>query len=57
MMRQPANVQVVAQAEALNKLFDKKTFSWTLAMEDLETVLPAGCRSPPWSQFATIKTA
>jgi type IV pilus assembly protein PilN len=40
MMRQPANVQVVAQAEALNKLFDKKTFSWTLAMEDLETVLP-----------------
>jgi type IV pilus assembly protein PilN len=40
MMRQPANVQVVAQAEALNRLFDEKTFSWTLAMEDLETVLP-----------------
>jgi len=42
MMRQPANVQVVAQAEALNRLFDEKTFSWTLAMEDLETVLPGG---------------
>src|SRR5271157_3180440 len=42
MMRQPANVQVVTQAEALNRLFDEKTFSWTLAMEDLETVLPGG---------------
>ncbi|MGP8175025.1 MAG: fimbrial assembly protein [Terracidiphilus sp.] len=40
MMRQPANVLVVTQAEALNRLFDEKTFSWTLAMEDLETVLP-----------------
>jgi hypothetical protein len=27
---------------ALNQLFDEKTFSWTLAMEDLETVLPGG---------------
>jgi type IV pilus assembly protein PilN len=26
----------------LNKLFDEKAFSWTLAMEDLETVLPGG---------------
>ena len=26
----------------LNQLFDEKTFSWTLAMEDLETVLPGG---------------
>jgi type IV pilus assembly protein PilN len=42
MMQQPANAQVVAQAERLNKLFDAKAFSWTLAMEDLETVLPAG---------------
>jgi len=42
MMRQPANVQLLAQAEALNKLFDEKSFSWTLAMEDLETVLPGG---------------
>ena len=30
------------QSEALNKLFDVKAFSWTLAMEDLETVLPGG---------------
>ncbi len=41
-MRQPANAQVLAQAEALNQLFDEKAFSWTLAMEDLETVLPGG---------------
>jgi len=42
MMLQPANAQVVAQAGRLNKLFDDKAFSWTLAMEDLETVLPGG---------------
>ena len=30
------------QAGALNRLFDEKAFSWTLAMEDLETVLPGG---------------
>jgi len=42
MMRQPANAQLLAQAEVLNRLFDEKGFSWTLAMEDLETVLPGG---------------
>ena len=42
MMRQPANAQLLTQAEALNQLFDEKAFSWTLAMEDLETVLPGG---------------
>jgi len=42
MMRQPANAQLLVQVGALNQLFDKKTFSWTLAMEDLETVLPGG---------------
>jgi type IV pilus assembly protein PilN len=41
MMRQPANAQVLAEVQALNRLFDEKAFSWTLAMEDLETVLPA----------------
>ena len=41
-MRQPANAQLLLQAEALNQLFDEKAFSWTLAMEDLETVLPGG---------------
>ncbi|HVZ85149.1 MAG TPA: hypothetical protein VG893_15850, partial [Terracidiphilus sp.] len=42
MMQQPANAAVLAQAENLNQLFDAKAFSWTLAMEDLETVLPGG---------------
>jgi len=41
-MRLPANAEVLAQAGALNQLFDEKAFSWTLAMEDLETVLPGG---------------
>ena len=51
MMRQPANAQLLAQAAVLNKLFDEKAFSWTLAMEDLETVLPAGV------QVATLEPA
>ncbi len=42
MMLQPANARVVAQAAELNQIFDDKAFSWTLAMEDLETVLPGG---------------
>lgn len=42
MMRQPDNAAVLAQTNNLNHLFDEKAFSWTLAMEDLETVLPAG---------------
>lgn len=41
-MHQPANAQVLNQAEALNQLFDEKAFSWTLAMEAMETVLPGG---------------
>jgi type IV pilus assembly protein PilN len=42
MMQQPPNAQLLKQAAVLNKLFDAKAFSWTLAMEDLETVLPGG---------------
>ena len=42
LMRQPVNAQVLAHASALNLIFDEKAFSWTLAMEDLETVLPGG---------------
>lgn len=42
MMRQPDNSLTLQQSENLNRLFDEKSFSWTLAMEDLETVLPAG---------------
>jgi type IV pilus assembly protein PilN len=41
-MRQPANAQTLLQAEFLNERFDEKAFSWTLAMEAMETVLPAG---------------
>jgi len=41
-MRKPANAELLAQSVALNQLFDEKAFSWTLAMENLETVLPAG---------------
>ena len=42
LMRQPDNALVLQEANNLNALFDQKAFSWTLAMEDLETVLPAG---------------
>ena len=41
-MAQPQNAAIIDQAGALNALIDKKSFSWTLAMEDLETVLPGG---------------
>ena len=41
-MRQPENALLLAQVGTLNQLFDEKTFSWTLGMEDLETVLPGG---------------
>ena len=41
-MQLPANAQLLTQSVALNQLFDEKSFSWTLAMENLETVLPAG---------------
>jgi type IV pilus assembly protein PilN len=42
LMAQPANAQLLEQVGMLNRLFDEKAFSWTLAMEDLETVLPGG---------------
>ena len=42
MMQQPRNAQLLAQVRELNLLFDQKSFSWTLAMENLETVLPGG---------------
>jgi len=42
LMQKPDNARTLAQAESLNQLFDEKAFSWTLAMEDLETVLPGG---------------
>lgn len=42
LMHQPDNARLLAQSEALNTLFDEKSFSWTLTMEDLETTLPGG---------------
>jgi type IV pilus assembly protein PilN len=42
MMRQPQNAELLTRVGALNQLFEQKAFSWTLAMEDLETVLPGG---------------
>ena len=42
LMQRPDNAQLLKQAGALNNLFDEKAFSWTLAMENLETVLPGG---------------
>jgi len=42
LMHQPGNALVLSEAQSLNQLFDEKSFSWTMAMEDLETVLPAG---------------
>jgi type IV pilus assembly protein PilN len=41
-MGRPANAELLDQTEVLNQLIDQKAFSWTLAMEALETVLPAG---------------
>ena len=51
LMHRPDNARTLAQAQSLNQLFDEKAFSWTLAMEDLETVLPAGV------QVTTIEPA
>jgi type IV pilus assembly protein PilN len=41
-MHRPENAQLIQRIVEINRLFDEKAFSWTLAMEDLETVLPAG---------------
>jgi len=41
-MSRPDNAQLLTQAQFLNERFDEKAFSWTLAMEAMETVLPAG---------------
>jgi len=57
MMRQPDNAQVVDQAHNLNTLFDQKAFSWTLAMEDLEAVLPGGVQVTTLEPDRDEKTA
>ena len=42
MMQQPKNAAVLSQSEFLNRLFQRKAFSWTAIMMDLEDVLPSG---------------
>ena len=56
LMRQPANDALLKQATALNQLIDEKTFSWTLAMEDLETVLPGGVQAISLDPVRDTKT-
>ena len=41
-MREPQNAAVLSQAQFLNQLFARKSFSWTAVMMDLENVLPSG---------------
>ena len=41
-LRQPANAAVLQQIDFLNALFQRKSFSWTAVLMDLEEVLPVG---------------
>jgi type IV pilus assembly protein PilN len=41
-MRQPNNQAVLERSRFLNDVFQRKSFSWTAVMMDLENVLPAG---------------
>ena len=41
-LQQPQNAAVVQQVDFLNALFQRKSFSWTAVLMDLEEVLPAG---------------
>jgi type IV pilus assembly protein PilN len=56
LMHQPQNALLLTQAAALNQLFDEKTFSWTLAMEDLENVLPGGVQVTALEPVRDTKT-
>ena len=56
LMQQPDNAQLLARSKALNQLIDEKTFSWTLAMEDLETVLPGGVQATTLDPARDTKT-
>ncbi len=40
LMQRPENAKVLDQTDGLNQLFDEKAFSWTVVMQDLETVMP-----------------
>jgi type IV pilus assembly protein PilN len=41
-MHQPQNMAVLERSQFLNDLFERKSFSWTAVMMDLERVLPVG---------------
>lgn len=41
-LRAPVNAAVLQQIEFLNALYQRKSFSWTAVLMDLEDVLPAG---------------
>jgi type IV pilus assembly protein PilN len=41
MLNQPQNREVRDRSHFLNELFERKAFSWTLAFEQLEQVMPA----------------
>lgn len=41
-MRQPQNQAILERSRFLNEVFERKSFSWTAVMMDLENVLPAG---------------
>jgi type IV pilus assembly protein PilN len=42
LMQQPKDAAILRQSSFLNGLFQRKAFSWTATMTDLETVLPTG---------------
>ncbi len=42
LMREPANAATLERSDFLNRIFLRKSFSWTTAMMDLELVLPQG---------------
>ena len=41
-MHQPQNMAVLERSRFLNEVFERKSFSWTAVMMDLERVLPGG---------------
>lgn len=41
-LREPANAAVLRQIDFLNALYQRKSFSWTAVLMDLEEVLPSG---------------
>jgi type IV pilus assembly protein PilN len=42
LMREPTNAATLSRSDFLNREFNRKSFSWTTAMMDLELVLPQG---------------